>query len=202
MTSHSQSGQDRFVDAILDGNRDGLFLDVGANHPVEISNTYELESELGWRGVLVDRDAYCADLCAKQRKNPFLLLDGLTADWEIVLGLVVRQFEGAPRTAIDYLSLDCDENTATILERILAASGPRFRVMTVETDLYSRGPLPRDRIRRMLAGNGYDILCRDVRASDGSIYEEWVVDPNLVDMARAERFRSYGLKWEEIMAKI
>jgi FkbM family methyltransferase len=34
--------------------RDGLFLDVGANHYRNTSNTYYLETQLGWSGVAID----------------------------------------------------------------------------------------------------------------------------------------------------
>ena len=34
--------------------RDGVFLDVGANHYERDSNTYFLETELGWSGIAID----------------------------------------------------------------------------------------------------------------------------------------------------
>lgn len=104
------------------------------------------------------------------------------------------------RGARDYLSLDCDENTEIIL-RYLMDSDLRFRVLTVETDAYRFGPEVRDRIDGLLEQHGYDILCKNVRASDGSIYESWAVDPKLVNMEVAKRFRSDGLKWSEILKR-
>ncbi len=188
--SYSQSGQDRFVDLILKYKLLGTFLDIGANHPIELSNTYALEKELGWTGTLVERDAHCIELLRQERNGMIWPVDALEANWAGLAGV------------IDYLSLDCDENTAQILDNLLKRSDLlRFRVLTVETDAYRFGPEVRDRIDLALKNAGYDVLCRNVRSSEGMIYESWAVDPKLVDMENAERFRSDGLKWSEILAK-
>ena len=49
-------GQDAVVCAILNDKRDGFFVDVGATHEAdgEGSNTFTLEKELGWKGILVE----------------------------------------------------------------------------------------------------------------------------------------------------
>lgn len=203
MKSFSQSGQDLFVNAIFDGKRDGLFLDIGCNHPIELSNTYALEQELGWRGLLIDRDEYCIQLCKEKRASKAWLGDALHGDWAFAGGTVLNLFgHDKPRECIDYLSLDCDENTAPILKQLLHDIYPRrFAVLTIETDHYRFGDGPRSEIRALLELHNYDILCRDVRASDGSAYEDWCVDRRLVDMERAERFRSEELKWSDILAK-
>lgn len=202
--SNSQSGQDRFVDLILEGKRDGIFVDIGANHPVELSNTYALEKELGWRGALVERDEHCLNLLRMNRnpRSAVVPVDALTANWTHIADLAL---DGKMRNGpwvIDYLSLDCDENTASILDRLMDHVAPlRFRVLTIETDFYRFGPEVRDRIDLCLANHGYDIICKNVRASDGSIYETWAVDPKLVNMKVAEKFRSNHLKWSEILAR-
>lgn len=193
--SHSQSGQDLFIDRILHGKRDGTFLDIGCNHPIELSNTFALETELGWKGILADRDDYCVELCKAARGSPCLKVDALTADWSEILKRV-------PNLGIfDYLSLDCDENTLPALRRLFETGGVRFRVMTVETDCYRFGPGPRDAIDGLLEKHGYDIICKNVRSSEGLVYETWAVSPKLVDMKIAEPMRSDGLKWSQILAR-
>lgn len=47
----SQSGQDAFVLNYFDNKRNGIFVDIGANDGVSLSNTYYLEKELGWTGI-------------------------------------------------------------------------------------------------------------------------------------------------------
>lgn len=48
---YSQSGQDAFVLSYFKNKRDGVFIDIGANDGVSLSNTYYLEKELGWKGI-------------------------------------------------------------------------------------------------------------------------------------------------------
>lgn len=52
--SPAQFCQDIFVLAMLQGKRNGRFLDVGAGHPYFMSNTYLLEKEFNWSGVCID----------------------------------------------------------------------------------------------------------------------------------------------------
>jgi FkbM family methyltransferase len=67
MTYYSQIGQDRYyIEEILPNlkiEHTGRFLDVGAYDGIFTSNTYTLESELGWTGILVEANPVLADLC-------------------------------------------------------------------------------------------------------------------------------------------
>lgn len=50
----SQFGQDRLVLQLLNGKRDGFFLDTGAADGIRSSNTQLLERDFGWRGLCVE----------------------------------------------------------------------------------------------------------------------------------------------------
>jgi hypothetical protein len=50
----SQYRQDELVIALLHGKRNGYFIDLAANDPVRISNTYALETHFRWRGLCVE----------------------------------------------------------------------------------------------------------------------------------------------------
>lgn len=50
----SQSGQDAFVMSYFNNKRDGVFIDIGANDGITLSNTYYLEKELGWKGICIE----------------------------------------------------------------------------------------------------------------------------------------------------
>ena len=50
----SQHDEELFIRDFFQDRRDGFFLDVGCAWPVAYSNTYYLESELGWTGIWVD----------------------------------------------------------------------------------------------------------------------------------------------------
>lgn len=201
-TSHSQAGQDKFIVDVLGGMRDGVFIDCGCNHPIEKSNTYALENEFGWRGLLIDNDENCVNLCRATRSpnSKSWFADGTKSDWAYGLGSAMSIFGYHPcRDVIDYLSLDCDIATLDTLKPIMEElnHGRKIRAITLEHDAYRFGEGPRNEMLAILNNHGYDILCADVM-DQGLSFEIWAVNPALVDMARAEKFRrSTPTEWKE-----
>ncbi len=185
--SRSQAGQDAFVHALIP-RADGLFLDIGCGHPIEINNTYALE-QIGWRGVLLDSDAVVAELALKLRASPIFQGDARSFDW--------KPFVSPVPMPIDYASIDVDEHTHDALANLLRQSA-RPAILTVEHDFYQRG----DRLRipnfRLLTELGYDLLCSNVH-SNGCSFEDWFVAPDKVNMSRANLFRSEGKEWQAIL---
>ena len=53
MESFSQEGEDRILSGIFHGQAEGFYVDVGAHHPTELSNTYVFYRK-GWRGINID----------------------------------------------------------------------------------------------------------------------------------------------------
>lgn len=51
--SYSQEGEDLVLKRLLEGQENGLYVDVGAHHPQRFSNTY-LFYKMGWRGINID----------------------------------------------------------------------------------------------------------------------------------------------------
>jgi len=51
---HGELLQDWWVGALLDGMRDGFFVDLAAFDAVAFSNTYALEQRLGWDGLCIE----------------------------------------------------------------------------------------------------------------------------------------------------
>lgn len=51
--SYSQEGEDLILKRIFDGQKSGMFVDVGAHHPKRFSNTYLFYLQ-GWRGINID----------------------------------------------------------------------------------------------------------------------------------------------------
>jgi hypothetical protein len=58
---HSQFGEDRYIYNNIDLPANGTFVDVGAGHPIHLSNTYFFEKN-GWTGVCIDADPKQYDL--------------------------------------------------------------------------------------------------------------------------------------------
>ena len=87
----SQVYQDMFVLSILDGKRNGTYLEIGGDDGKAISNTYLLETEFDWKGLAFEWlegtenptsgwKGYLAN-----RKNPCLCEDATKADYAKLL---------------------------------------------------------------------------------------------------------------------
>lgn len=64
----SQLGQDIFALIVAEGKRSGFFVEFGAGDGVSLSNTYLLERQYGWHGILGEPNPqYEANLQAKRR---------------------------------------------------------------------------------------------------------------------------------------
>lgn len=187
MKTHSQAGQDLFVAALLPHN-EGTFIDIGCSHPTELSNTYALEQERGWRGVLMDSNLNSIGLCVRDRKSLPICADATNFDWTTTL-------QHLGKMPIDYLSLDVDEWTHAALLNLLKAK-PRFCVITIEHDQYQRGDRLRIPNRSILAAEGYDLIAADVH-SNGCCFEDWWVARGLSE--RANKFRSVGFDWADVL---
>jgi FkbM family methyltransferase len=72
----SQYGQDWFIaTCVFPHKKDGFFVDVGANHPLEINNTLFFERQ-GWTGMAFEPQAELCDLWKSLRKTicfPYVL---------------------------------------------------------------------------------------------------------------------------------
>ncbi len=63
----SQFGEDVALEMFLGNKRNGFYVDVGAFHPVALSNTYDLYARLNWRGINVEPNSENIDLFKKLR---------------------------------------------------------------------------------------------------------------------------------------
>lgn len=195
MNSHSQAAQDRFAFELCDFKPDGSFLDIGCHDGRINSNSLALE-EVGWRGLLVDIHLQ-PGLAA--RASEFLIADATLADWPRIFELYFPD-----KKLIDYLSLDADESTTAVLEK-LTELPIRFRTITIEHDAYRCGPAARDYQRVLLDGQGYDLVCSDVRIQagewhpTGGPFEDWWANPIKTNIEKRNRLRCHNRHWSVIM---
>jgi FkbM family methyltransferase len=70
MESYSQFGEDRIIFDYFSSISitKGFFLEIGANHPTKLSQTWLLEKN-GWIGILIEPLPHLAALLKEQRKN-------------------------------------------------------------------------------------------------------------------------------------
>lgn len=63
---YAQDGEDLILARMLEGQKTGFYVDVGAHHPVRFSNTY-LFYLRGWRGINIDAEPGSMQLFRKLR---------------------------------------------------------------------------------------------------------------------------------------
>jgi len=64
---HSQFKQDRLIASLLGWKHGGFFVDLAANDPVDLSNTFSLEQDYGWKGVCIDANVELLPALARHR---------------------------------------------------------------------------------------------------------------------------------------
>ena len=173
----SESYQDMFILSMLNGKRNGTYLEIGAGNSFYGNNTALLETQFDWTGVSLDIEESFVEGFTKDRKNPCLLKNALYVDYNKFLSGL-----DFPST-IDYLQLDCDppEITYQILLTIPFDSY-KFRVITFEHDYYTDTSKDlQEKSIKYLESYGYFRVVNNIAPDDWRSYEDWWVHPDLVD---------------------
>ena len=80
---YGQARQDKFVANVLKEKSNGYFLEIGSSHPIKINNTYVLETEYNWKGIMVEYSNEWLDLYKDFRKNSIhIIQDARTIDYK------------------------------------------------------------------------------------------------------------------------
>jgi len=170
----SQSMQDMFVLSMLDGKRNGVYVEIGADQPRVISNSYLLEKDFDWAGVSFELDGDKVIYFNSIRRNKCLCEDATTYDYKFLF-----EDRNFPKQ-IDYLQLDIDPAEGTLAAlKTLPLDDYRFSVITYETDVYSSGADIQDEQIEILESHGYQLVAKNVKC-EGNPYEDWWIDPAIV----------------------
>lgn len=184
--NYSQAYQDMFVLTALNGKRNGTYLEIGSEEPKYKSNTYLLESEFDWNGISVEIDEPEVARFRAERSNPVVCADATKLDYATIL-------EKANFPAhIDYLQIDT-EPSSTSFEVLLSIPFEKYKfaVVTFEHDHavdFSR--TYREKSRRYMQSWGYVLVVPDVGPTDWYSFEDWWVEPTLVNV---DQLREMGM---------
>lgn len=174
--NYSQAYQDLFILAVLNGKKDGCFVEIGSNIPIYNSNTYLLESQFNWYGVSIDFEPKAVELFNQHRREPAILMDATKINYRELFK--ERQL---PKH-IDYLQVDCEPATTSYdVLKLIPFDEYKFAVITFEHDHYvEETDNVRDLSRNYLKSFGYVLLVNDVSTDNFSEFEDWWIHPNLV----------------------
>lgn len=77
----AQGKEDKLIAALLNLEKSGFYIDVGAHHPIALSNTYYLY-QAGWRGICIEPNEDLIDYYKQHRPH------------DIIYNIAVASFEG------------------------------------------------------------------------------------------------------------
>jgi GR25 family glycosyltransferase involved in LPS biosynthesis len=183
--NYSQIFQDMFILAVLNGKKNGTYLEIGAQQPFYQSNTALLETKFGWKGVSIEIKEDLCKMFEEQRKNTILCQDATEVDY----GKLLKDYN---TNVIDYLQVDI-EPSKTTFEALLAIPFDeyKFAIVTYEHDHYvDMTNSYRTKSRRYMELMGYELVVANVSGNDFCPFEDWWVHPDLVDKETIERFKS------------
>jgi hypothetical protein len=180
MNFYSDAGQDQFAANILKFKRDGYCVDIGSCHSAISNNTFVFQ-ELGWTSVSFEINSQYNDSYGNRSQGTHYNEDATKTNY-------VKAFEENEfPESIDYLSLDVDTASLTVL-KILPFDKYRFKVITIEHDAYLYGDTYRAEQREVLEAHGYRLVCSNIlvpnpghQGYDGFTpcpFEDWWVHPD------------------------
>lgn len=186
-----QAQQDKFVLQVLKNKRNGVFLEIGSNHPININNTYILEKDYDWSGTMVEYDKkWLPEYIQHRPKSRHIIQDATTVDYSSVI-----------TQDIDYLQIDLEvdnRSTLTVLEKLDKEVFPKYACSTVtfEHDIY-RGNFfnTRQISRDIFEKHGYVRVFDDIHNEEPRfVYEDWYVHPDYVDMEYVRKLQDLNQK--------
>ena len=136
----AQFGEDLFIKKFFENKKKGVYVDLGAFHPMRLSNTYLLYKN-GWSGTNVDLNPITIDLfdiarskdkniCCLIGEENGLLKDVYYEDWSAANSLTenenlkdkkqmkTRTFENIINHDFDFLNIDLEGHDYEILKTI------------------------------------------------------------------------------------
>jgi hypothetical protein len=184
--NYSQVYQDMFVLSMLDGKKNGTYLEVGSSEPYHNSNTAILEKNYGWTGIGLEWGQNHVDEHLKHRSNKVLCEDATKANYSKILKEIAKD------GVVDYLQLDCEPSKSTFeILTSIPFNDYKFAVITYEHDHYvDMTKTYRQKSRNYLRSLGYLMAVNDISPDGVSTFEDWWYHPELIDPVIAQKMSS------------
>ena len=173
---YSDAKQDQFAANILGFKQNGYYVDIGSCNSVISNNTYFFQN-LNWKGMCVEIESSYNDSYKDRKECLYFNDDATKLNYKEIFE------ENKYPNIIDYLSLDVDTLSLTVLKK-LPFSDYKFRVITIEHDAYLYGDKYQKEQRKILSSNGYELLCSNVFVQQPGFdrqecaFEDWWVYPD------------------------
>lgn len=189
--SPSQAWQDLFVLTMLDGKKNGSYVEIGANHPENGSNTFTLNRYFNFNGLSIDIENFSSHWDSKRPQCNFVCADATTIDYTELFN------KSNVSTRTDYLQIDVDPPEVSLqVLKLLPLNTHRFSIITFETDVWQGDTSVTEESRQILKSHGYQLVVKNVaccnKDTDGKLiwypFEDWWVDPLVISADKIEQF--------------
>lgn len=198
-----QAEQDKFVLHVLKHKKNGYFLEIGSNHPIDINNTYVLEKQYEWKGIMVEYNPSFLQLYQQHRPNSAHVINNATQiDYKTLF-----ESNSFP-VNVDYLQIDLEANNGSTIRTLEKLDDEvldkhKFATVTFEHDIYHTNyDNTREKSRAIFKKRGYVRVFEDVNNMGINPYEDWYVHPSLVDMSYVEDLKLKNLKKYKVIQNI
>lgn len=169
--NYSRSFQDMFVLSVLNGKRNGMFIDLGCGNPTENNDTFLLETKFGWKGISVDNnETYCYNY-SRKRDSTILLKDVSEIDLNELFKI------NCVEEHIDYLRISAEHSSIDVLRKI-PFNHYKFSVIQFQHNECWWGNDVKAESRKILSDMGYILMVNDVSLNLTQSYEDWWVHPD------------------------
>lgn len=161
-----------------------MFLEIGSNDPILGNNTYTLEKNYNWKGIMVEYQNVYKELYKQHRPNSIHILEDATKiDYKSV-------FENNNMPSVmDYLQVDLEVNNSSTITTLQILDNElfdnyKFATVTFEHDIYTGDYYnTRKKSREIFNKRGYKCVFPDICwFKEDVVFEDWYVHPDLVDM--------------------
>lgn len=192
---YGQANQDLFVLEMTKYKKEGFFVELGSQDPINTNNTFTLERNYNWKGIMVEIDDKYLNRYKLERPNSHHIInDARKINY-------LEEFEklNVPEN-MDYLQIDLEPingSTLQVLEYFdkYIFDKYKFATITFEHDLCYCRNIPsnnsifhttRIKSREIFEKRGYIRVFSDISNNYENgfdwIYEDWYIHPDLVDM--------------------
>lgn len=194
MSTNSQAGQDVFAYTLTNKKQNGYFLEIGANHPITCNNTYVLEKEYNWKGLMVEYDTSFEELYKIHRPNSiYKIADARNVNYRNILD------ENNYPKNMDYLQIDLDVDNRSTLDTLILLNNTvfdkyKFATVTFEHDIYTGNYFNTQTISQEIFKNrGYVLVFPNVSVfwqGGYKPFEDWYLHPDLVSMDYVNKIKT------------
>jgi len=177
-----QAEQDKFVLNMLKHKKNGYFLEIGSNHPININNTYLLETIYDWKGIMIEYEPKFLSLYKQHRPNSIHIINDATQ----INYKSLFEDNNMPKI-LDYLQIDLEADNGSTLKTLQKLDNEifdtyKFATITFEHDIYHTNYLNTRLVsRKIFEDRGYVRIFSDINNQGINPYEDWYIHPDLVD---------------------